>query len=289
MKTHAYLIMVHNEPEALKLLLSVLDDARNKIYIHIDAKSTSIQPEKVSDHCQKASIQFVSSKKMYWAGYSMIDVTLDLLEASIKDKNVYYHLISGADLPLKSQDELHAFFAENEGKEFVSGGKIVNWKIASRYKYYYNEKWAKYLKRKTHRIARYLSAALQTILLVNRTRKLNMDFYMGGNWFSITHDFAAYVLARKDFIKKYFDHTFCADEVYIPTLLYNSRFKENVSKKMNLRYVDWKRGNPYIWQEKDYEELTSKDLYFARKFSYENHPEIMEKLKKKLLSSDEKG
>lgn len=280
--------MVHNEPEALKLLLSVLDDSRNRIYIHVDAKSTSLSTEEIGNYCKNAPIQFVPSKEMYWAGFSMIDVTLDLLEVATEDKNTYYHLISGADLPLKTQDELHTFFLENEGEEFVSGGKIDNWKIASRYKYYYNEKWAKHFKRKTHRILRYLSAAMQTILFVDRTRKLKMDFYMGGNWFSITHAFATYVLAQKPFIQKYFDHTFCADEVYIPTLLYNSDFKDNVSKKMNLRYVDWTRGNPYIWQEQDYEELTSKDLYFARKFSYEKHPEIMEKLKKKLLSTNEK-
>ena len=36
---HAYLIIAHNEPEILQMLISALDDARNDIYVHIDKKS----------------------------------------------------------------------------------------------------------------------------------------------------------------------------------------------------------------------------------------------------------
>ena len=35
-KKHAYLIIAHNNWKQLSLLLSVLDDERNDIYIHID-------------------------------------------------------------------------------------------------------------------------------------------------------------------------------------------------------------------------------------------------------------
>ena len=39
MGKHAYLIMCHNNLEVLKTLVSLLDDSRNDIYIHIDRKS----------------------------------------------------------------------------------------------------------------------------------------------------------------------------------------------------------------------------------------------------------
>lgn len=35
---HAYLIMAHNEWSLLNVLLSLLDDDRNDIYLHIDKK-----------------------------------------------------------------------------------------------------------------------------------------------------------------------------------------------------------------------------------------------------------
>lgn len=36
---HAYLIMAHKDPEQLKLLISLLDDPRNDIFVHCDKKS----------------------------------------------------------------------------------------------------------------------------------------------------------------------------------------------------------------------------------------------------------
>lgn len=36
---HAYCIMAHGGWEQLQMLLDVLDDARNDIFLHIDAKS----------------------------------------------------------------------------------------------------------------------------------------------------------------------------------------------------------------------------------------------------------
>lgn len=38
-KKHAYLILAHSEPEILGILVSLLDDERNDIFIHIDKKS----------------------------------------------------------------------------------------------------------------------------------------------------------------------------------------------------------------------------------------------------------
>ena len=44
-----------------------------------------------------------------------------------------------------------------------------------------------------------------------------------------------------------------------------------------MRYIDWKRGNPYVFKEDDIPEIVSSDMLFARKFSSDN-PEVLEKL-----------
>lgn len=36
---HAFLLIAHNEFQLLKVLLSMLDDKRNDIFLHIDKKS----------------------------------------------------------------------------------------------------------------------------------------------------------------------------------------------------------------------------------------------------------
>ena len=39
---HAYLIIAHNEPDVLKTLLLMLDDERNDIYLHVDARAVEL-------------------------------------------------------------------------------------------------------------------------------------------------------------------------------------------------------------------------------------------------------
>lgn len=275
--------MAHNEPENLEILLSLLDDIRNNIYIHIDQRSESLPEHVILGWCKKSKITFIKRERAYWSGYSLVNITINLLKAAVKDKNVYYHFLSGVDLPLKTQDELHAFFNANPSAEYVSTGKVSTWKIASRYKYYYFEKWTEIFSRNTYRVIRLLLATIQTILFIDRTRGSKMEYHMGGQWFSITHDFANYTVEKSDLIKEKFNYGFCVDEVFLPTLLMNSPFKKNASPMMNLRYVDWNRGKPYIWQANDFRELTENNRFFARKFSYSQSPEVIEKIKKFLI------
>ncbi len=50
----------------------------------------------------------------------MMDVELGLLDAAVKGAPyTYYHLLSGQDLPIKSQDFIHAYFNRYPGKDYV--------------------------------------------------------------------------------------------------------------------------------------------------------------------------
>ena len=53
--------------------------------------------------------------KVNWGGFSLIKCELRLLKAAVMSDTEYsrYHLISGLDLPIKSQDYIHAFFKNN--------------------------------------------------------------------------------------------------------------------------------------------------------------------------------
>ena len=48
-----------------------------------------------------------------------------------------------------------------------------------------------------------------------------------------------------------------------------SPFKDRIAQTAegNARKIDWQRGSPYTWQDKDFEELIGSDRLFARKFS----------------------
>ena len=63
---------------------------------------------------------------------------------------------------------------------------------------------------------------IQKLLKINRTKRADIEFQNGSNWFSITHDTACYVLNKYNNYKKYFRHTLCPDEIFLQTILINS-------------------------------------------------------------------
>ena len=48
----------------------------------------------------------------------------------------------------------------------------------------------------------------------------------------------------------------------------------------NMRWIDWKRGNPYTFEDGDYEELIASDYLFARKFDMDQYPKVCKALYK---------
>ena len=115
----AYLIMAHNNPDQLDNLLHLLDFEENEIYLHIDKKSTILNIEEYKDCLKKASIHVYKKYKVYHADITQTKCQTFLLAEACKKYHDYYHLISNADLPLKSHDEIVAFFERNKGKQFV--------------------------------------------------------------------------------------------------------------------------------------------------------------------------
>lgn len=112
MNKHAYLIMAHNNIEQLIRLVRVLEDERNDIYIHLDSNVKDrnfLKQELKSDY---SKIELIERLNVNWGGFSQVRCELNLLKAAVMSDIEYsrYHLISGADLPIKNQDYIHAFF-----------------------------------------------------------------------------------------------------------------------------------------------------------------------------------
>lgn len=275
---HAYLIIAHNEYPVLKTLLSMLDDERNDIYLHIDQRSAELYGDICSFQMQKAQLYVLPARhKVYWGDISQIEVEYLLLETASKQGSYsYYHLLSGTDLPIQTQDYIHSFFQANTGKEFVSywlGPKHqrdLNRKIS---RYYFFTKFLKRNNSKWHVVtAPCHNFALIVQKAIHFHRKQEVEFKKGAQWFSITHEFCQYLIGKKPFVLRRFKHTLCPDEIFTQTILWNSPFKNSIynpenGNTGNMRLIDWQRGNPYIWEMQDYEELISSDKLFARKFS----------------------
>lgn len=285
---HAYMIIAHNQFDLLERIIFCLDNPNNDIYIHIDEKVKTFDFDYFSHLTKYSKVVFTDRVRVSWGGFSQIQCELTLLKAAIKESYDYYHLLSGVDLPLRSSEYIHAFFEKHAGKEFIhfcTPEFCVSDNVKDRIQYYY------FLQDMVGRAPGWLNVVskclrkMQRILGVNRLHRNEFEVKCGSQWFSITHELAEYVLSQNAWIKKYFGNGFCVDEVFLQTLVWNSKFKERLympndkgDYRSCLRYVDWVRGDPYVFRNEDYDELISSEYLFARKFDYQKDREVCERI-----------
>ena len=286
MKKHAYLIMAHTQPELLKKLLKMLDNERNDIYLHIDSKAKDYPLDEIAAVLQKSKCIFTERTDVKWGSYSQINCEMILLKEAVKTEHAYYPLLSGMDLPIKSQDEIFAFFEKYNGLEFVDeDDATISEAALSRVKYthkFYGKAGS------VKDILGALSVKGQKLLGVDKTQKYgNIIFQKGRNWFSITHGLAKLVVEKEDWIQEVFGQSVCGDELFLQTVARNSEYAEKICNPNTMpevpdtRYIDWKRGsnnNPYVFREDDFEELKNALGLFARKFDLNVDKKIVEKL-----------
>lgn len=286
---HAYMIIAHNQFDLLELLVKKLDDKRNDIFVHIDAKVNNFDFDHFQSITKYSKIIFTDERvNITWGDFSQVRCEMLLLKTAVdnEDKNnpyEYYHLLSGVDLPIKTNDEIHSFFNANSGKEFIHyTSNDVSESSVLRIKYYH------LFRRKRNlffKILAQIALKFQQLIGVNRLKNTNIKVQKGCNWFSITGGLAHYVAENQKEYEKIFNYSYCCDEVFIQTVVENSPFKENLFMPdcnndhfACARLIDWNRGNPYVFRKEDYEQIVSSPCMFARKFDMNTDSEIVRML-----------
>ena len=293
---HAFMIIAHNQFKLLEKLIQVLDDERNTLFIHIDAKVKSFDFDRYKCLAKRSKVIFTEKRiDVTWGDSSQVECEMTLLNTAVSADDPlhpfsYYHLISGVDLPIKSNDDIHRFFHDNNGKEFVHfTSNQVEAHCVNRIRYYH------FFRKKRNTFYKILSQFLlrvQKLLHINRLKKNNLAVQKGCNWFSITSSFAQYIVNNLETYRNVFSHSYCADEVFIQTILINSPFKYNLymsdcnnNHEACMRLIDWERGNPYVWRSEDYDAIMSSPCIFARKFDINADSEIIDMITSQIQNS----
>src|SRR5664280_2591372 len=115
MSRHAYLILAHHQAPLLGKLLRLLDDDRNDVFVHVDAKAKGFVEADLRTIVTNSRLHFTKRTRVMWGSYSMINAELLLLRSAVPNNYAYYHLLSGSDLPLRTQKSIHDFFEEHQG------------------------------------------------------------------------------------------------------------------------------------------------------------------------------
>jgi len=280
----AYAIQCHKNPHQINMLIERINDKNIDIFVHVDKKSDII-----NKIINKENIYFIKDRiEVKWGGFSQVEATLSLFREIRNHGNYnYVHLISGQDYPIKSKKDIKEFFAKNEGKQFLEYFELPYslWKYGglNRVEVYYPQ-----LLCNRNKFISKPRSIYEFIIMKTKIFKRNIEFlpslYGGSSWFSITGDCMEYIL---DYVEnnpnyiKFFENSFCSDEIFFQTIILNSKYKDSVVND-NLRYIDWTGTGPLprTLMMKDLNKIMDSKKLFARKFDISVDKEVLENINK---------
>lgn len=274
---HAWLIIAHNEFEILQMLISALDDPRNDIFVHIDRKIKT--PPHL--YAYRSDLLILDKRiNVHWGGLSQIKTELLIMEEARK-RGPYerYHIISGTHLPLKSQNEIHSFFASYSDKEIMHlwekderdiGNKLQRINLFTSGFTQKNK-----VIRSCSQLLWRITQRIQKLLRINRFP--NDSFIKSDNWLSLTDGAVQYLCDKSSFILKKYRYSYCGDEYFVASELTNQGERFKILDTDMLLYTMFERYSPKVLTLTDFDNVASSGCLFARKFS-SSHIEMAQKV-----------
>lgn len=255
----------------LKRLVNALNTDYCIFLIYIDAKLPVWPFTRLFTDYSPGKVFFCPNRKsIYWGRYSMLEATMGMLEFFFKLdlKAEYFHLLSGQDYPIKSNNDILAFFKKNNGTNFID------------YSLLSEKKWNISLERITHKwwLNEEQSGAYSDITFYEKKRTSlkqlpdNFKLYGGSQWWSIHIECITYIYSLYTSNKNLFESfrfAYIPDELLFQVLILNSKFK-HTTENNNLRFIEWSEGaaHPKLINYKSFDILKKcKDKLFARKFN----------------------
>jgi hypothetical protein len=278
-------MLIHKDDEQTFRLIKHLSNDFD-VYVHIDRKS-SVNLEKYS----MQNVFAMKKYKVYWGGYSQILAVHYLLKKAFEKRYDRYILISGQDLPIKSNKQIKDFFKDNKA-EYIDIGKRVNedenQEIMERLTKYWPN-WFHRGKNMALKMLFRLQYSLYMIYSILRPRPVDYEFYKGANWFNITHTCVEQILHYLESNPKYLSRykwTHCADELFYQTIILQLNGIEIVNDC--LRYIDWNSIEfPKILRREDFLKIMNSNNLFARKFDVNSDDKVIDMIFEKVINTNQ--
>jgi hypothetical protein len=275
MKNHAFLIPVHTQPQLLGRILRVLEQSNHYFFVHVDKKSN------LFDEFKRAcagieNVCFTNQRiAVYHAGISQVHVSQILIkEAMAHEVDFdYYHVISGQDYPLRSNQQFDDFFEQTTHSfMYIDEGDFK----ASMDNHYERSINRCHFNKTTSYVARIYNKfrLYQFVQLICPRPKLQ-HLIGGWDWFSwsraTTHYVMDYLRQHPEYLRR-FDHTSCSIEIIYATLLEPQKERLEIETTNPLRYISWHPHRPvqttyrpFNLTEEDYPFVIDSKAFFCRK------------------------
>ncbi len=256
----AYLILVHRYPGQFKRLFRAIYHPANYYLVHVDSRSGVGLHTEIQDFLSSfTNASLLKSQRILWGGYSIVDAELRGIEEllRISSKWEFFTNLSGQDFPLKSQTYIQDFLSRNRGNDFI---RVAN----------QSQVRPDTLNRIQNYVIEFGNRILHTPM--KRPYLRGTVPHIGNQWMILSRKFCEFVSYSPEVerFKRFYRHTFIADESFFQTVLMNTTYKRAIVND-DKRTIDWVpmgtiKLRPRDFTSKDAEFLLASQGLFARKF-----------------------
>lgn len=285
-----FCFLCHRISDPLVLTVDYLSSFdENTIIIHIDLKADIDSFSRISE---KLNVVFIDERyDVKWGGISMIHATNALLNRSVEFEYDYLFLLSGDDIPCKSNVDINKFL-ENHGCPNLihyqdERNNIVN--VECRLSFNYPDFFFKKEKNFIDKIKVKAFFLLSPIFKNKEYLKFKSKggvAYKGSQWFGLNRDAILELnefTTRNPWFLNMYTNSFVPDESYYHTLIkflgIDNLYHDKSKPSDALRYTDWKSGPDYprTLDESDLEKVKESGCLFARKLPSHLSPSLFHK------------
>lgn len=306
----AYLISVYKDPVHLQRLGSALSygvEEYVSFFVHVDAK---VDEKTFRQNCKKKNVFFTPNRFwVQWGGYSQVMYQKELLRCAFVTEKGQDHfsrfvIITGQDYPILSNIQMFDWYNKHPKQQILSGVNLTqnfpeDYHLFTMYHFFRDTHFKRYL---YQIIASAVSRKLMRLVPLRKHPYLQIDgekwdVWKSSSYIGLTHDCAQYVLemmGRED-ICDYFLHSFVPEEMMIPTIVFNSKWKSESIEVQRSEYhglisismlEEFEYGQEIkVYNEDDLEYLLSCGKFSCRKVQTGFSDKLMDMLDVIHLSS----
>jgi len=270
----AYILLCHQNPEAIVQQAERLVAGGDFVSIHFDASAPKSAFQEILDAVgENPNVVLARRIKCGWGEWSLVQATLNAIKAAEESfpKATHFYMVSGDCMPIKSADFVHRFLDEND-QDFVESFDYFNsdWiKTGMReerliYRHFVNER--------NHKKLFYTLLDLQKRLGLKRAIPKDLDIMIGSQWWCLrrrTIEAILDFLAERPDVIRFFKTTWIPDETFFQTLVRHLVPHREIDPRTLtfLMFSDY--GMPVTFYNDQYDMLLNQDFMFARKISPE--------------------
>ncbi len=279
-RRQALLLLVHQNSHCLDELIRLMDNGRSDFFVHVDAKAKGFDRRRVAGAVRRGRLTWVEPVSVRWGTPSMVEAELRLFAAAAAadEQYSYYHLLSGADLPVRGADEIYDFF-DAASDCFIDTEPML----------------PDFADRITLRHIAWLTLPPSARPTPgNRLRRLGSRLWLGvqrrlglrrawsrawpkpvhgSQWCSLPHEAVVELLEQRRLIRRMVRASFSPDEMYKQTILCAKPERFRLSPLADLRFIDWSTdaAHPASISPAHFAAIDASADLFARKF---DSPEV---------------